>query len=537
MRDKPQGRNATLYVFDIGLSEAQRRWLLSQGVTLHVPQDPLLSRPLFVEGSYKHGPPVLHAFLSRSRIPELFPGHDVYLWIDADAWVQRWEAVEAYVEGALRAGFAVTPETDPAYTVEAYAECARRAGWVPFEIDPTHPRNVALNIRLHGPSFAMFGAEYLEQLRTIAPLNAGVFAGRADAPHWQAWRQFIEVNIHKADTPRLLFLLDQTALCIVCWRGGFQTALLPTTCNWICDHAHPMASDDGAVLLRPLPPHEPLGIVRQTDYTKRTFFSLSRLGRGSLSRTLSYQAHSQLAADDYVSPGLQVVLLDQCFPNMVRGDQSVSNWRYLRRGLPHAWMVDRRVPSWGFLNRDEVHILYNLALGFHGKRALEIGCLMGWSACHLAAAGLDLDIIDPLLENQEVLASVRSSLQASHSPGQINLIAGRSPEAVHEIAKANPEGWSLFLIDGDHEGDAPLNDAKACQTYAAADCAMVFHDLASPCVTNAVLHLKAQGWKTRVYHTAQIMALAWRGRVDPVAHQPDPRIDWQIPDHLMPLLV
>jgi predicted O-methyltransferase YrrM len=526
LRDKPQGRNVALYVFDIGLSEAQRRWLLTQGAALHVPQDPLASTP------------VLHAFLSRSRIPELFPGHDVYLWIDADAWVQRWDAIEAYVEGALRAGFAITPETDAAYTYEAYADSVRRAGWVPFEVDSAYPRDAALNILLGGASFAMFGDEYLEQLRTTGSVNAGVFAGRADAPHWQAWRQMIEANIHKADTPRLLFLLDQTALCIVCWQEGFETALLPATCNWICDHALPMTSDDGALLVRPLPPHEPLGIVHQTFATKRAFFSLSRLGGGcgSLSRTLSYQAHSQLAADEYVSPGLQVVLLDQCFPNMVRGDQSASTWRYLRRGLPHAWMVDRRVPSWGFLNRDEAHILYNLALGFHGKRALEIGCLMGWSACHLALAGLDLDIIDPLLENPEVLASVQASLQASRSPGRVNLIAGRSPAAVHGIAKTNPQGWSLFFIDGDHEGDAPLNDVKACQPYAAADCAMMFHDLASPDVTNAVLHLKAQGWKTRVYHTAQIMAVAWRGHVDPVAHQPDPRIDWQIPDHVMPLL-
>jgi hypothetical protein len=66
---------------------------------------------------------------------------------------------------------------------------------------------------------------------------------------------------------------------------------------------------------------------------------------------------------------------------------------------------------------------------------------------------------------------------------------------------------------------------------------MVFHDLASPDVTNAVLHLKALGWKTRVYHTAQIMAVAWRGNVRPIAHQPDPRVEWEIPRHLMPLLI
>src|SRR5258708_4961992 len=222
---------------------------------------------------------------------------------------------------------------------------------------------------------------------------------------------------------------------------------------------------------------------------------------------------------------------------MVRGDQSASNWSYLRRGLPHAWRVDRRIPAWGFLNRDEAHILYNLAFGFHGKPALEIGCLMGWSACHWALAGLDLDIIDPLLANQEVLASVQASLQACRVPGRVAMIQGSSPAAVHEMAKRRPGGWALFFIDGDHEGDAPLTDVKACEAYAARDCAMVFHDLASPHVTNAVLHLQAQGWRVRVYHTAQIMAVAWRGAVRPIAHQPDPRVDWQIPDHVMPLLV
>jgi predicted O-methyltransferase YrrM len=502
IRDKPQGRDATLYVFDLGFEESQRRWLLSQGVALYVPHDPLWREGL---------PTYLHAFLSRSRIPDLFPGHDVYLWLDADAWVQRWDAVEAYIEGALASGFAVTPETDPAYN-----------------------RDAVLDAHVH--IFSLFGSDHLERLKAVGPVNAGVFAGRHDAPHWQAWRQLIEANIQKTETDWLLFLLDQTALCIACRQDGLETAFLPTSCNWLCHFSYPITSDDGAVLLRPLPPHEPLGIVHQSAGTKRAFFSLHCLGGGFLSRTFSYQARSQLARDEYVSPGLQVVLPDQCFPNMVRGDQSASQWEYLRRGLPHAWLVDRRKPLWGFLNRDEAHILYNLALRFHQKRALEIGCLMGWSACHLALAGVDLDIIDPLLAEPEVLASVQASLEASRAPGRLNLIPKRSPSAVHELAETNPGGWSLFFIDGDHDGGAPLDDVKACLPYATADCAMVFHDLASPHVTNGVRYLQAQGWKIRVYHTAQIMAVAWRGDVRPIAHQPDPRVDWQIPDHVMPLL-
>jgi hypothetical protein len=502
LRDRAAGRDFSLYVFDIGMTEAQRRWLLVEGARLRAPE-PAIDR----DGL----PAYLRAFLSRCRIPELFPGHEVYLWIDADAWVQRWQAILSYVEGARRAGFAIAPETDP-----------------------TYPRDKVLEA--HEASFAMFGPECLESLHATGPLNAGVFAGRADAPHWQAWRQLIAANIDKASEPWLRFLLDQTALCLVCKRDDLETEILPPACNWLAHFALPIVSDDGSELLRPLPPHEPLGIVHQTNVTKRSFFPLRRQAGGFLSRTLSYQAHSLLAGHDYVSPGLRVILPDQCFPNMVRGDQRSSDWPYLRRGLPHAWLVDRRIPSWGFLNRDEAHILYNLALGFRGKPGLEIGCLMGWSACHIGLGGVELDVIDPLLANPEVSASVQGSLKAARVLRHVRLAAGRSPGGVHELAKSRPQGWSFFFIDGDHDGEAPLADVKACELYAAPDCAMVFHDLASPHVTNAVIYLKARSWRTRVYHTAQIMAVAWRGEVRSVVHQPDPRIDWQIPEHVMPLL-
>jgi hypothetical protein len=68
LQDNAQSYNFTLYIFDLGLTETQRKWLLLQGASLHVPQDAL----------WREGFPVyMHAFLSRSRIPELFPGHEV----------------------------------------------------------------------------------------------------------------------------------------------------------------------------------------------------------------------------------------------------------------------------------------------------------------------------------------------------------------------------------------------------------------------------------------------------------------------------
>jgi hypothetical protein len=103
---------------------------------------------------------------------------------------------------------------------------------------------------------------------------------------------------------------------------------------------------------------------------------------------------------DYISPGLSTVRPDIHFPQMTIGNPQDCPWPYLRRNSPHHWYVDRRWPAIGFVSRDEAHILYNTALQAAGMPALEIGAFMGWSACHLALAGVDLDVIDPLLGDQ-----------------------------------------------------------------------------------------------------------------------------------------
>jgi len=60
-----------------------------------------------------------------------------------------------------------------------------------------------------------------------------------------------------------------------------------------------------------------------------------------------------------------------------------------------------------------------------------------------------------------------------------------------------------------------------------------FHDLAFPDVANGFLFFKNnQNWKTKIYHTQQIVGVAWRGEVEPPEHVPDPKYRWALPDHL-----
>jgi glycosyltransferase involved in cell wall biosynthesis len=240
---------------------------------------------------------------------------------------------------------------------------------------------------------------------------------------------------------------------------------------------------------------------------------------------------------DYVSPGLRVVVPDAHFPHMRAGDRHAHPWKYLRREVPHRWYVDERFPLMGFMNRDEATLLYNIALQFTGRPALEIGAWLGWSTCHLALAGVKLDVIDPAHAEDDFRAVVESSLAGCGVSANVNITAGRSPEGVNELAAARGTKWSLFFVDGDHEAPAPERDVRACLPYADEDCAFVLHDLASPDVAAGLRLLEREGFNVLVYQTQQIMGLAWRGCVTPVAHVPDPEVAWQLPHHLVGLPV
>ncbi|MBI4662506.1 MAG: class I SAM-dependent methyltransferase [Verrucomicrobia bacterium] len=239
-----------------------------------------------------------------------------------------------------------------------------------------------------------------------------------------------------------------------------------------------------------------------------------------------------LPPGDYVSPNFKVVRLDQAFPFMVVGDRCACRWPYLRREVPHNWYVDRRLPLIGFVNRDEAHILYNTALAFGGKRALEIGCWLGWSACHLALGGVRLDVVDPLLARPDFHQNVTRSLSNVGVLESVNLVPKRSPEAIREAFERHGEKWSLIFIDGDHDAPGPLRDAQECLRFAEDDALILLHDLASPDVAAALDFLRAEGWKTMLYQTMQIMAVAWRGGVRPAHHLPDPAVHWTLPSQL-----
>lgn len=529
IRQKPEGKNANIGFFNLGCTAEQVQWLEKQ-VNLIVQANWEFDFP-----GKNEAPEHLKGLLARPFLRRYFPNFEIYLWIDADAWVQDWRAVDLLIRGAKKQKLAIVPEIDRSSHIQYGGLTEYWWQWIYRRYEET------------------FGEEVAKKLYSYPLLNAGVFALHKDAPHWEVWAECLQKGLQQS----VSLMTDQFALNLAVYNYGLfeQTELLPAWCNWTCHSATPAWDEEKLCLVEPYLPHTPIGILHLTN-EKHEWVELLTTEQNLVEVSLRYpdksvitknptikmkekmleneQANNfdSLSLGDYVSPGCKIVLPDDCFPNMIIGDRDKCNWLYLRREIPHNWYVDRRYPIVGFVTRDEGHILYNTALKFKGKNALEIGCWLGWSACHLALAGVKLDIIDPILMNSEIYESVVSSLTAAKVIDSVRLIKDFSPLAVEELVNQLQRKWSLIFIDGDHEAPAPLLDTIVCEQFAEPDAIILFHDLTSPDVTQGLDYLKQRGWNTMIYQTMQIMGVAWRGNVEPFIHQPDPNIQWNLPLHL-----
>lgn len=531
VREKPEGENVAIGFFDLGCTPEQLQWLERQVTFIKKPDWD------FDFPGRNESPEHLKGLLVRPCLRKYFPNFDIYLWIDADAWVQDWRAINLLVEGASRRGLAIVPEVHRA-SLQQYGQLPQFWPWVYQQYE------------------ANFGEEIANKFYTYPILNAGVFALRQDALHWEIWAEKINQGLQRSGC----VMTDQFALNLAVYSGELfnLTEMLPAWCNWIFN-GFPVWDKQRGCFVEPYLPQEAIGILHLAGRQQFDRVQLMATDGDILEISVRYQPKKQEAVQifqkpkmtyqqpeisknnllhpgDYVSPGFQIIIPDSYFPNMIIADPNTSNWPYLRREVPHNWYADKRYPFIGFLNRDEAHILYNTALQFKGKKALEIGCWLGWSACHIALAGVELDVVDPLLERedirQSVIDSIQSALNASGVQTSVELIPGYSPQRVEEYSAQFNRKWSLIFIDGEHGGDGPLNDAIACEKLAEEDAIILFHDLTAPDVAQGLDYLKQRGWQTVVYQTMQIMGAAWRGNVEPVKHQPDPNISWQLPAHL-----
>ena len=212
-------------------------------------------------------PEMRQAQFARPFLPRHFPGYETYLWIDADAWVQDWRAIELYVAAAGHDKLAITPEIDRAYKrhYKRPKLFGRTLAWKNY-------RNA-------------FGWRTADRLGRNPIVNCGVFALHRDAPHWAAWAR---IMTQVAQRTRFFFV-EQTALNYVIFAERLPVEFLPAYCNWLPGDAAPAFDAERGLFVEPYAPHEPIGIMHLAGREQKThIFRLPRLDGGIAETSLRY---------------------------------------------------------------------------------------------------------------------------------------------------------------------------------------------------------------------------------------------------------
>ena len=286
VREKTQSQDIHISLYDLGLTAEQKAWMKDYVNNI--------VKPEWEYGlSDKDGMGVpFKGILAKPLLPKYFPDYDIYLHLDADAWVQDWVAIETYLAGARKAALAITPEIHRAYTANYSASVEFHA----FIVD------------LYAKTW---GEEYARKYSHYPILNAGVFAMPKDSPIWGLWQENIRVSLTRGRH----HCIEQAALNLAVFdhpdRFHFDASdkqniqFLPASCNWLCHQCLPLFDRERDVLVEPFLPCSRLGIIHRSsdDFKDKKSAAIRTLDGQTVTRNLKYKEGEYGASVQSAEPG------------------------------------------------------------------------------------------------------------------------------------------------------------------------------------------------------------------------------------------
>ena len=240
-----ESKNVAICILDAGLTEDQKL-KLSQKVDDIKSAEWDIKVPAFKV----KGKEWLKSQVSRAFLPKYFPGYEKYLWIDADAWVNKWEALDLYFKGSNANKLAISTSADRSYGR------VLRADWLIGSIAKVKSQNYK-----HAKSSG-FSETVARKIALMPHLNIGVFCLNADAPHWVVWQK----NLKQALSSGKIFGSEQVAMNIAIYVDDLEIEILPAYCNWTLIYRLKFDTVNNTFVEPYLPNHE-IGIIHLAGKT------------------------------------------------------------------------------------------------------------------------------------------------------------------------------------------------------------------------------------------------------------------------------
>jgi len=181
----------------------------------------------------------------KPRLPELFPGYDVYVWLDGDTWVQNAIGIQQIAEAALLADISAHSQGDP-----NYFGCLA-------------PDDYTLDVYA-----VAFGPEDRQRFARFPMVNAGVFGARAQSPLWNAWKATLLDVRSRLQGREQRYYSDQIPLHRLIYSGSITLHPLRAVNNWLALHSLPRRDPETGRLTAPSLPYEDIHILHLVGASK-----------------------------------------------------------------------------------------------------------------------------------------------------------------------------------------------------------------------------------------------------------------------------
>ena len=240
IKSKNESKDVSICVLDAGLTDDQKKVIEPKVYSIKK-----ANWDIDVPGYKVLKKEWLKSQVSRAFLPNYFPEFKKYLWIDCDAWINSWSAVELYFKACENGKLGITQSIGPGYRIMT------KVNWLFGKIASIKSQNYK-----HAKSSGI-NEEIARKLAFAPHINIGVFSLEKNSKCWDVWQK----NLKKTLSKGKIFGSEGLAINIAVYHDNVDVEFLPLKCNWITSHLLPKYDNKNNTFVEPFLPNEPIGII------------------------------------------------------------------------------------------------------------------------------------------------------------------------------------------------------------------------------------------------------------------------------------
>ena len=235
-----QSNSVAICILDAGLEKAQLNELSSK-----VDEIKNAEWDIQVSSIKVRGKEWLKSQVSRAFLPKYFPNYEKYLWIDCDAWVNDWNAVNLYFKACENGKLGITQTIGPGYRIMS------KVNWLFGKIAVIKSQNFK-----HAIS-SKIGMDDARKLAFAPHVNIGVFSLQKNSSCWDVWQKNLKTTLKSGQ----IFGSEGLAINMSIYIDNVETEFLPLNCNWIASNLLPKFDEKERMFVEPYLPNTKIGIM------------------------------------------------------------------------------------------------------------------------------------------------------------------------------------------------------------------------------------------------------------------------------------